>query len=148
MKTHTGEKPHMCEFCSSSFITSSHLNVHRRIHTGERPFSCTECSATFITTSHLNVHKKIHLLSNTSPVRCQHCNETFKDAAQLRLHRKMHHSHHSATNKKRKVFHAAGCRCKDCSVKDINAAPTGLVTTTTFLKDESVSKILKTQLGN
>lgn len=34
-RTHTGEKPHICDLCNKGFSTSSSLNTHRRIHTGK-----------------------------------------------------------------------------------------------------------------
>ena len=33
-KTNTGEKPHKCDKCSSTFAHKSNLSAHKRIHTG------------------------------------------------------------------------------------------------------------------
>ena len=36
LKSHTGEKPHKCAFCSKQFSWKSDLNRHSKIHTGEK----------------------------------------------------------------------------------------------------------------
>ncbi|ETE72323.1 Myoneurin, partial [Ophiophagus hannah] len=37
------EKPYICGICGKSFISSGELNKHFRSHTGERPFICELC---------------------------------------------------------------------------------------------------------
>ncbi|XP_022201850.2 protein bric-a-brac 2 [Nilaparvata lugens] len=56
LQTHTGEKPHRCDYCDLSFLRLSHLQRHVRVHTGERPYACTLCPKQFSRSDKLKSH--------------------------------------------------------------------------------------------
>ncbi|KAF8251509.1 hypothetical protein K440DRAFT_463229, partial [Wilcoxina mikolae CBS 423.85] len=55
-------KPHICTVatCDMRFKRQEHLRRHERTHTDERPFVCDVCGKRFSRTDNLKSHRKTH----------------------------------------------------------------------------------------
>ncbi|KAG0224951.1 hypothetical protein BGX31_007812 [Mortierella sp. GBA43] len=59
MKTHSSERPFVCEVCNLAFARRHDRERHVRLHTGEKPYSCNICGAGFMRNDALHRHQKL-----------------------------------------------------------------------------------------
>ena len=59
-KTHSMEKPYVCENCEMRFSRNHDLKRHQRIHSGVRPYNCGNCGKSFIRLDALSRHLKVN----------------------------------------------------------------------------------------
>ena len=95
LKTHTGEKTHICKYCGKSFTARKTWANHVKLHTGEKTHSCTQCDAKFVQLTsllnHMKKHKKGGMVVNLlDDLMCKVCGRKFKHRKNLKRHEKIH----------------------------------------------------------
>ena len=61
---HRGWNSHICNVCERDCGNLSTLTIHMRSHSEERPFVCNGCGTAFKTTGNLKTHRERHKLKD------------------------------------------------------------------------------------
>lgn len=87
--THEEIKPFTCNICGAGFCQNKEYKQHMCSHTGEREHICNVCDATFICKASLLTHvQNIHL--GETRFECDVCMRRFFKKSSLNLHRATH----------------------------------------------------------
>lgn len=90
VRTHTKEKPHLCnvEGCNKSFSRAENLKIHTRSHSGEKPYKCPieGCIKAYSNSSDRFKHTRTHSTDKPYFCKIQGCQKRYTDPSSLRKH--------------------------------------------------------------
>ncbi|KAK6999781.1 zinc finger protein 665 [Biomphalaria glabrata] len=91
IRSHTDERPFICDKCGNGFRGNQELKAHRLTHTTEKPHQCLKCDKTFKLLSSLKRHLQFHDGGNF-PFPCTYpeCEKAFKNKYDLKCHNRLH----------------------------------------------------------
>lgn len=88
------KKRYRCTFtgCDKGYTKPSRLEEHERSHTGQRPFVCDTCNKSYLRETHLQAHTRSHLPESSRPLVCElpNCGKRFWTSQHLRAHTTWH----------------------------------------------------------
>merc|ERR1719369_2723397 len=94
--TNTGEKPHTCTICNSSFFNPNHLRRHYRLHSDEKPYTSNICNSSTSSLQNLRRNSRIHkgekpFLKGDRSFSCDECNFSTARKDKMIVHKNVKH---------------------------------------------------------
>ncbi|CAM9722996.1 unnamed protein product [Lampetra fluviatilis] len=84
-RTHTGERPHCCQYCDYRSSEAYNLKMHVRArHSRALAFPCGDCGASFTALGELRRHAAMH--SAERVYACQYCGHRSSNSSDLKRH--------------------------------------------------------------
>ena len=96
------DKKYHCPNCNKGFVLKAARDDHINVHTGEKPHKCKYCPSTFASVGTLAMHQRAHLGIKRKPkpksnvpeptLPCDQCGKIFRGRAKLKIHEQHRHT--------------------------------------------------------